>query len=96
MSAATRHAIVIERRLQGPPESGRGGYIYDRAGRRHERLLLRHGETILADAQATTLELDPPPHVELAAAQAADSRCLGLAHHPFSTCFRCGLNRAEG
>ena len=61
-----------------------------------ERLLLRDGETILADAQANTLELDPPPHVELAAAHAAQSRCRGFAHHPFPTCFGCGPNRAEG
>jgi hypothetical protein len=62
-----------------------------------ERLMLRNGETILADAQAAMLELDPPPHVELAAVQAASSRCLGFAHHPFPTCFGCGPpNRAEG
>jgi hypothetical protein len=61
-----------------------------------EHLLLRDGETILADAQPTTLELDPPPHVELADAQAASSRCLGFTHHPFPTCFGCGPNRAEG
>ena len=61
-----------------------------------ERLLLRDGDTTVADAEATTLELDPPPHVELAAAQPAESRCRGFAHHPFPTCFRCGPNRAEG
>jgi hypothetical protein len=60
-----------------------------------ERLLLRDGETILADAHATTRELDPPPHVELAAAQTTSSRCLGFAHHPFPTCFGYGPNRAE-
>ena len=46
--------------------------------------------------QATTPELDPPPHGELAAAHAASSRCLALAHHPCPTCFGCGPNRAEG
>ncbi len=61
-----------------------------------ERLLLRVGATILADAQSTTPELDPPPHVELAAAQAASSRRRGFAHHPFPTRFRCGPNRGEG
>ena len=61
-----------------------------------ERLLLRDGGTIVADAQPTTLELDPPPHVELADAQAASSRCLGSTHHPFPTCFGCGPNRPDG
>ena len=121
MSAVTRHAIVIERRFHGPPQSGHGGYTCGALAHelhggvpvslcsppplerpltnKHdgdERLLLRDGETILADAQANTLELDPPPHVELAAAHAAQSRCRGFAHHPFPTCFGCGPNRAEG
>jgi len=60
-----------------------------------ERLLLLDGETILADAQGIMLELDPPPHIELAAAQAASSRCLGFAHHPLPTCFPSGPNRTE-
>jgi hypothetical protein len=122
MSAVTRHAIVIERRFHGPPQSERGGYTCGLLARElqravqvspcspplldrqltierdddDERLLrVRDGETILADAQATTPELDPPARVELAAAHAASSRCLGFAHRPFPTCFGCGPNRAE-
>jgi hypothetical protein len=61
-----------------------------------KRLQLVDGKTIVADAQPTTLDLDPPRHVELADARAASSRCLGFTHHPFPTCFGCGPNRAEG
>ena len=61
-----------------------------------ERLLLRDGETIVADAQPATLKLDPPPPVTLADALAAASRCVGFMHHPFPTCFGCGPNRPEG
>jgi hypothetical protein len=61
-----------------------------------KRLTLSDGETILADAQATTPELNPPLHVELDAAQAASRRCLGSARHPFPPCFGCGPNRAAG
>jgi alkanesulfonate monooxygenase SsuD/methylene tetrahydromethanopterin reductase-like flavin-dependent oxidoreductase (luciferase family) len=103
MSAVTRHAIVIERRFHGPPQSGHGGDTCGLLARElhgagqvslcspaplerpltiehddDERLLLRDGDTTLADAQTTTPELDPPPHGELAAAQAAESRCLVL------------------
>ena len=59
------------------------------------RLLLRDGETIIADAETATLKLDPPPHVELADARAASSRCAGFFHHPFPTCFGCGPSRPE-
>ena len=61
-----------------------------------ERLWLCDGATVVADAQPATLDLDPPPHVELADALAATSRCVGLTRHPFPTCFGCGPNRAEG
>ena len=61
-----------------------------------ERLLLRDGETIVADAQPATLKLDPPPQVKLADALSATSGYIGFAHHPFPTCFGCGPSRPEG
>jgi hypothetical protein len=60
------------------------------------RVLLRDGDAVLADARPATLELDPPPHVELADALAASSRCPSFTHHPFPTCFGCGPRRADG
>lgn len=99
MTAVTRHAIVIERRFHGPPQSGHGGYTCGPLARELHlavQMSLRDDEAILADAQATTPGFDRPPHVGRAAPHAASSRCLGFAPRPFPTCFGCGPNRAEG
>jgi hypothetical protein len=61
-----------------------------------DRLLLRDGDAIVAEARPATLELDPPPPVELADAQAAVSGYVGFKHHAFPMCFACGPDRDAG
>jgi hypothetical protein len=60
------------------------------------RVLLRDGETLVAEAAPTVLELDvpPPPSVDEAAAAAA--RYPGFDAHPFPSCFVCGPAREPG
>jgi hypothetical protein len=60
------------------------------------RLLLRDGETVVAQAQPTSLELEPPAPVALEQAQAARSGYVGFRDHPFPHCFACGPDRDEG
>jgi hypothetical protein len=60
-----------------------------------QRLLLRDGETIVAEAGPTSFEFDVPEPPTYAQAKAA-ARCYrGFVHHPFPTCFVCGPERAE-
>jgi hypothetical protein len=116
-----REPIVIDRRFQGPPESGQGGYTCGLLAREipsaaevslrlppplarqltieradGERVLLRDGDAIVAEARPVTFELDPPPPVELSDAQAAVSGYVGFTHHAFPTCFACGPDRDQG
>jgi hypothetical protein len=60
-----------------------------------DKLLLRDGETIVAEAGPTQLELDVPHPPTYAQAQAAAGRYLGFDQHPFPTCFVCGPERAK-
>jgi hypothetical protein len=59
------------------------------------RLTLWDGETIVAEAGPTRLELDVPDPPTYAQAQAATRRYRGFDHHPFPTCFVCGPERSE-
>jgi len=61
-----------------------------------ETLLLRDGDTLVAEGRPTTLALDVPPLVGLDEAQAAMPGYSGFARHAFPTCFGCGPDRAEG
>lgn len=118
----TQQQIVIDRRFNGPPNSGNGGYVSgvlarglsgaaavtlrspppldrpldlvcDQGGRR--RLL--DGERLVGEAQATALDdLEVPPPVSLAEAEAAVQRYRGFKDHTFGTCFVCGPRRDEG
>ena len=58
-----------------------------------DRLLLRDGDAIIAEARPTSLELEPPPPVELERAQAARPGYVGFRDHPFPHCFGCGPDR---
>jgi hypothetical protein len=60
-----------------------------------DRLLLRDGEDVVAEARPTHLELDVPSPPTFAQAQAAAQHYRGFDHHPFPTCFVCGPERAE-
>jgi hypothetical protein len=61
------------------------------------RVELRHDETVVADAQAASLDIDVPPAPTVHAARAAEvnspSRRNGRGVHP--TCFGCGLARDD-
>lgn len=57
-------------------------------------LALRDGETTIATAAPTTVDVGPPPQVEAAAVRAAMPTPEALReHHPFPTCFGCGPDR---
>jgi len=84
---------AVQVSLRSPPPLDRPLAI-ERDG--DESLLLCDGTTIVAKAQPTALDLDPPPPPSFHDAQEASRRCMGFVHHPFPTCFACGPNRAAG
>lgn len=57
---------------------------------------LKHGEVLIgtAEPQGVSIEVPAPPN--LAAAQEAETRYVGLRHHHFPGCFVCGPERAPG
>jgi hypothetical protein len=64
-----------------------------------ERLVLLDGDELVAEATATTLEMDPPPPIPFDDAVAINPSAMALAHperHPFPECFACGPKRAAG
>ena len=58
-----------------------------------ERVLLMHGETLIAEAAPAMIAWDAPPAPSLAQAKTASTRYRGLAHHHFPGCFTCGTAR---
>jgi hypothetical protein len=60
-----------------------------------DRVRLRDGDEILAEAQSTKLELDVPNPPTYPQAQEAARRYRGFDCHPFPTCFVCGPERVE-
>ena len=60
------------------------------------RVELRHGETLLAEADPAALDLTPPPAPDRAAAVAATGRYPGRAPNPYRECFVCGFAREPG
>jgi Enoyl-CoA hydratase/isomerase len=63
----------------------------ERAG---PRLLLMHGEDLIAEAQKTVVELAIPECPSLHEARSASTGYPGLDRHPFPGCFVCGPQRA--
>ena len=59
-------------------------------------LLLRNGETLIAQAKPGVLTSEVPEPVDFPTAVDAAARYAGLRDHPFPTCFVCGLDRAAG
>lgn len=57
---------------------------------------LRHGETEIARARSTQLQVTPPPAPALAEAQRGASSYLGHKEHFFPTCFTCGPAHPQG
>jgi hypothetical protein len=62
------------------------------------RVLLLDGDNLIAEASATTVDVDAPRPVDLATAHAASlsSPFRDIARRPFPTCFACGPEREEG
>ena len=61
-----------------------------------DRIELRDGEVVLADARATEFEIDVPAPVTLAQARLAADHFAGHHSHPFPGCLVCGPERHEG
>ncbi|MDQ1385894.1 MAG: hypothetical protein QOG65_3273 [Actinomycetota bacterium] len=66
----------------------------DRVG---DLVRLLDGEELIADASATTVDIETPAAVDFARAQAAtlSSPMRDRDRHPFPTCFACGPDRHE-
>jgi hypothetical protein len=64
--------------------------------RDEERLLLRDGESVVAEAVPAAVELDVPVPPSWEAAEAAFARYPGLVEHAFPRCFVCGPAREPG
>jgi hypothetical protein len=68
------------------------------AAREGDRVVMRDGDTLVAEGVAIAAELPAPPPTDLAAARGAarkgDERWF--EGHPFPTCFTCGPDRPEG
>lgn len=58
--------------------------------------LLLDGETLVAEAEPGLLAADPPPAVDVQAAERAYAAYAGQAAHPFPRCFVCGPGRSPG
>lgn len=52
------------------------------------------GEAVVAEARPGSVDVEPPPAVDLATARAAAAHYAGLTIHPFPGCFVCGTDRA--
>jgi len=76
-----RKPLPVERALRR--ENGNGVRLWD-------------GETLLLEAKAVALALDPPAAPSFAVAQAMSRGFAGFETHPFPACFVCGLARAAG
>ena len=57
---------------------------------------LRDGETVIAEAEPASVELDVPEPVSFNEATTAAKSYLGFRRHVFPTCFVCGTQRTEG
>jgi hypothetical protein len=113
--------VTIERRFNGPPESGHGGYVcgvvaglvdgtaevtlrrpspldrpFDVQHLQGGRVVLRDGETVIAEGAPASVEMDVPEPVSIPDAEAASKSYIGFRLHPFPACFACGPQRAEG
>jgi hypothetical protein len=87
-------APAVEVTLRAPPPLERELRVEERDG----ALVALDGETVVAEARPTELELGTPEPVPMAAAIEADagSSYRDAEGHWFDTCFVCGPSRAEG
>ncbi len=78
-----RRPPPLDRPLQVVRLDGGGGALCD-------------AETVIAEAEPASLEIDIPEPVSFSDAEAAVGSYIGFRHHPFPTCLVCGPMRAEG
>jgi hypothetical protein len=57
---------------------------------------LRDGQELVAEAEPTELDLEPPEPVRHGDAEEASRRYPGFRRHAFPTCFVCGPARSDG
>ena len=90
--AAFVDADVVEVTLRSPPPLNVPLVVVDDA----PGVLLYAGRTLVAQANASVLDGEPPAAVDFATAVDAANRYAGRRDHPFPTCFVCGLDREPG
>lgn len=59
-------------------------------------ITLREGDSLIAEAAAASVEIEPPLPVTFAEAEAASRNYEGFRQHNFQTCFVCGPRRPAG
>jgi len=79
--------------LRRPPPIGRQLEI-ERDG--PDRVVLRDGESVVAEATRAELKIDTPRVVTFDEAEAASRAYPGHSAHPFPSCFCCGPEREPG
>jgi hypothetical protein len=62
----------------------------------HGHARLTHNSTLIAEATASEIEVQPPAPPSWDEAAAAQQRFPGLKHHDFPHCFTCGTARKPG
>lgn len=60
------------------------------------RLRAFHDDALVADAVASSVEIEPVPPVDFETAAEAATRFEGFTDHPFPTCVGCGTERTDG
>ncbi|MCW2598842.1 MAG: hypothetical protein JWM02_671 [Frankiales bacterium] len=86
--AAHLDADVVQVTLRKPPPLDTDlrvtdGQLYD-------------GDVLVAEAVPGTVDVSPPPAIDVTTAAAASASYAGLVEHPFPTCFVCGTARSDG
>lgn len=86
-------ATAVEVTLRSPPPLDVRLEVFEADD---DGLVLRNGETLIAQAKPGELIADGPAPVDFSVAVDAAARYAGLHDHPFPTCFVCGLDRPAG
>ena len=60
------------------------------------RTVMLDGEAVVAEAKPRVPDLEPPPAISLAEAQAAATRHVRMSGEEFSECFTCGVRPEDG
>jgi hypothetical protein len=91
IAAVAPHTLSV--RLKAPPPLDTAFSVIETQDGRVE---VRHGDTVIGEASPATLDLQPPRPPSHHDAVEASRSYAGFAHHPFPTCFVCGVHRTHG